>query len=30
MAPTATLTRWGNGMGVLIPKAVRDKLGLSP
>lgn len=28
MEPTATLARWGNGMGVLIPKAARDRLGL--
>ena len=28
MEPTATLARWGNGMGVLIPKVVRDRLGL--
>lgn len=27
MAPSATLSRWGNGVGLLIPKAVRDEAG---
>lgn len=28
MSPTATLSKWGNGVGLLVPKAVRDALGL--
>jgi len=26
---TSTLTKWGNGQGILIPKSLCDKLGLS-
>lgn len=28
MAPVATLSKWGNGAGILVPKAIRDELGL--
>ena len=27
---TATLTKWGNGQGVLIPKRLCEKLGIEP
>ena len=28
MTSVATLTKWGNGAGLLIPKAVRETLGI--
>lgn len=28
MATTATMTKWGNGVGVLIPKSAREDAGI--
>jgi antitoxin component of MazEF toxin-antitoxin module len=30
MTMTATLSKWGNGVGVLLPKAAREEAGLEP
>lgn len=29
MTATATISKWGNGAGILIPKSVREMLGLN-